>query len=103
MGQPEGLPVICEGVLNLLPLHELADLSSNAFEHDEELFVGLADLMAEELHCTQKLFIEDNRKREARVQAFRHRYRSARKIVVLSNIGNPRGLQGLLNSAGQTD
>src|ERR1700745_1684851 len=88
---------------SLLALHELPDLTANTSEHFQEVFIRFADFRPEELHHPKETLSKGNRKREGAMNTFSSRNRCARKVMVLRNVSNPRRLQVLPHTSGQTN
>src|SRR5262250_1893514 len=92
-----------EIALCLLALDELADLPPHGFEHPEDVLVGLADLVAEELHYAEEPARAHDGKAERSMQAATDRIGRSRKVAIERGVGNPRRAPALPDASGQAD
>ena len=83
-----------------LAVHELPDLSADPCEHSEQLFVRLADLVAEELHHSNDRSADQDREAKCGVQSFLSGNRRAREISIVHHVVNPRWLASGPDSTG---
>src|SRR5262249_60934822 len=79
-----------ELALRLLALDELAHLASDGIEHAEKVFVGLTDLVTEELHHTQESAGTDDGEPEGAMQSAADRVGRPREVLIARDVGNPR-------------
>jgi hypothetical protein len=75
---------------------------TDAGEHGQQVDVWRPDLAAEELHDAEHFAAQQDWKAECRVQALSCRDRRAGKIRIVDDVGDPGGLPGGPDPAGET-
>ena len=99
----EQVTLLEDGLLGLLPLHELADLAADGGQHPEQLLVGLLDLAAEDLHDAQDVAADRDREPERPVQPDAGRGRRPREIPVRDDVRDPGRLAAGPDASRQAD
>src|SRR4030095_11205181 len=89
--------------LPLPALDELAHLPPNGIEHPQEVLIGLADLVAEELHHAEEAARADDRETNRAMQSASDRVGRPWEIEIARHVGYPRRAPGVPDAPWQAE